>query len=228
MLMMVMTGAGIAVLVSTRSDLTIGGVTREQRMALYAAEYAVARAKGLIASQTSTVFSPTTGWTPLLTSTTLAIQNILCDPTTVPAGVAVGAQPGTVPLGDPVTGVNRFTTLFTVADSTGTPIPALTVQWRYCVHNNADDPAYLNPSYWPPTGNVSDTYDSNQHFITIEAYATAPNNASAHLTVTVGVPSLSTASGGGSYAQEGGGSTHTGAGGASEAGITVSTGVTTF
>ncbi len=110
-------------------------------MALYAAEYAVARAKGLIASQTVQMYNSTNGWTPLLTAPFAFIQNILCDPTSVPAGVAVGAQPGTVPLGDPVTGVNPYLTLFQVADSTGTPIPNQLVQWRYCVHNNADDPA---------------------------------------------------------------------------------------
>jgi hypothetical protein len=222
MLMMVMTGAGIAVLVSTRSDLTIGGVTREQRMALYAAEYAVARAKGLIASQTVQMYNATNGWTPMLTAPFAFIQIILCDPNSVPAGIPVGAQPGTVPLA-----ANTPQTLFQVTDSTGTPIPNQLVQWQYCVHNNADDPAYLVlPG--PPTGNVNDMLDNQQHFITIEAYGTAPNNASAHLTITVGVPSLNTTGGTSSYAQEGAGSTHTGAGGSAESGIAVGTGVTTF
>ncbi len=211
--MVVMTGTAIGVLVASQSDLNLAGVGREQQMALYAAEYAVARAKGFIASQQVAPFNAVNGWNGLLQSPDPAVQATLCQ-TTVGA-----AQPGTA--------VNAAfvpvpASLYTIADRSGTPISGQNITWSYCVHNNAEDPGYLAPATAGVfTGNTDDSRDP-QHLIVIEGYGRAPNNAQVHLSVHVGVPTLNTTGGVQSYAQEGSGAAHTGQGGASEAGITVS------
>ena len=76
--MMVMTGTAIGVLIASQSDVNLAGVGREQQQALYAAEYAVARAKGLVSYQTISMFNTTNGWTGLLTDPFPDIQAALC------------------------------------------------------------------------------------------------------------------------------------------------------
>src|SRR5262245_15188111 len=72
MLMMIMIGVAAGVALTTQEDLSVSGQDREQQMAFYAAEYAVARAKDYLTS--SSVYSNATGWTPLLA----AGGNVLC------------------------------------------------------------------------------------------------------------------------------------------------------
>jgi Tfp pilus assembly protein PilX len=110
------------------------------------------------------------------------------------------------------------------------------VSWNYCIHNNADDPAYFapgNPGLCTPvlpSGTTGDTYDTCdlQHRIIVEAYGTAPNNARSRLTVTIGTPALNVNLGASSYAQEANGSEHVGNGGAAEQGVAVGSGITAF
>lgn len=216
--MVVMTGTAISVLLASQTDLNLAGVTREQQMALYAAEYAVARAKSLIASQTVPMYNSATGWNGLLTAPFQVLQDALCDPN---AGVAVpGAAPGRTPKA-----VHPTQIFYTLPDKSGNASPTgqgLDVTWNFCIHNNADDPGYLDP-LGLPDGNTNDARDP-QHLIVIEAFGAAPNGAQVQLSVTVGQPTLNTTGGTSSYAQEGAGGVHTGEGGSSEAGIVVTGG----
>jgi len=217
LLMVVMTGTAIGVLIAGQTDLNLAGISREQQLALHAAEYAAARGKALIASQTQPMFDATTGWNGLLLSTSTPIVNAMCSTT---LGVATpGSTPGVRPQGAPVL-------LYSLRDRSGVVIPGADVQWSYCIHNNADDPGYLAP-IGVPNGNVDDSRDV-QHLLVIEGYGWAPNGASARISVTVGTPTLNSNGGVGSYAQEGAGGVHTGEGGANEAGISVGSGRVTF
>lgn len=221
MLMMVMSGTAISVLLASQTDLNLSGVTREQQMALYAAEYGVARAKSLIASQTLLPpWNATSGWNPLLTTTDPTLLAALCDPV---VGVPLaGATPGLMPKA-----AHPISLFYTLTDKSGNPAPqgqGQDVSWNFCIHNNADDPGYLNPTVVGVyTGNTDDSRDS-QHLIVIEAYGYAPNGAFVQLSVTTGNPSMNATGGTGSYAQEAAGSQHTGESGAGEAGITVTSG----
>lgn len=212
-LMLVMIGVAGGTLFLTQAGLSTVGQDREQAMAFYAAEYAAAEAKAFLASD-PTFFNSSTGWTPLLSSTVPANVARLCQP-------VGGAQPGISPKG-------AFPIYYTTASGN--------VSWNYCIHNNADDPAYYAPSNPTlctpalPAGTTGDTYDSCdlQHRIIVEAYGIAPNNSRSRLTITIGTPALNVNLGASSYAQEANGSEHVGNGGAAEQGIAVGSGITTF
>ncbi|MEO6953301.1 MAG: hypothetical protein ABI321_15990 [Polyangia bacterium] len=208
-----MTGTAIGVLVASQSDLNLAGVGREQQMALYAAEYSVARAKGFIASQTVAMFNAVNGWNGFLQSPDPTVQAVFCLQTNSPA-----SQPGTTVKTSwvPVPAV-----LYTMTDHSGAVITGQDVKWSYCIHNNAEDPGYLAPATAGVfTGDTDDSRDP-QHLLTIEGYGWAPNNAYVHLSVNVGVPTLNTTGGTQSYAQEGSGAAHTGASGTADTGVAV-------
>jgi type II secretory pathway pseudopilin PulG len=64
------------------------------------------------------------------------------------------------------------------------------VRWRWCIHNNADDLAYLDPGGSAPPGCVGKTGDvcderDPLHLVTIEAWSLA-GAAQSHLVVNVG------------------------------------------
>jgi Tfp pilus assembly protein PilX len=200
LLVMVMVGVAAAVAMTTQEDLSVSGQDREQKTAFYAAEYAVAMGQDFLISQT---YNPSTGWTALLSSASVQ----LCTPLD-------GKSPGTVPQAN-----NTKQKLFSIVlpdGTTGDPI-----QYQFCIHNNADDPAYFATT---PNG---DTTDSDvPHYIVVEGYgyfgANPPYKATAHVTLVVGKPSQLTPNST-DYAQIGGGPQHTGNAGASEAGITINT-----
>ena len=223
MLMAVLiTTAGI-MLWTTQGGIAVTGITREQTLALEAAEYSVAQAKALIASQNPSLFNSTTGWTPLLTSSSTTITNMLC----ANAAGNTATAPGTAVK----TATNPWNNLF--VDGSGAQIVgAPPAQWRFCIHNNADDPHYLDTAGNAPAnianGEINDQRDP-QHLLVIEGYGTGPNGAAAHVTVTVGTPTLNATTGSGdSYAQEGGGAAHSGSAGASESGTTLTSGSVSF
>ena len=223
MLMALMITTAGMMLWTTQGGIAVTGIGREQTLALEAAEYSVARAKALISSQSPALFNSTTGWTPLLTSSSTAITDVLC----ANAAGNTATAPGTTVK----TATNPWNNLF--VDASGIQIVgAAAAQWRFCIHNNADDPHYLDTvGNTPPNvanGEINDQRDP-QHLLAIEGYGTGPNGAAAHVTVLVGTPTLSAPTGGGdSYAQEGGGATHSGSAGTSESGTTVTSGSVTF
>lgn len=171
-LIIVMVGMAAGVALTTQEDLSVAGQDREAQMAFYAAEYAAARGKDFLCTSGFYDTIGGTGWTPLLSSG----NAYLC------ASVG-GASPGIAPGSS-----NVKATYFTL--STGD-----TVQWQFCVHNNADDPGYLDPTNNTPAnvanGDTSDTRDGS-HYVVIEGYGFAPNNAQARIAVEVAAPSTTT------------------------------------
>jgi hypothetical protein len=229
MLIMIMVGAAAGVMLSTQQDLSVAGQDRESLQAFYAAEYAVAQGKDYLANQGVLAF--TSSWNPLLTSSDLH----LC------TGGPTGSNP-TAPGRNPATnnpwvefeaGTTATTMLqpFTVA---GTASGGAKVQWRWCVHNDPDDPAYLNGATWSVSGNTDDSHDPSG-FIVIEGYGqvipigptTPVPVSSGHVWVTVGKPVGSNSTPQNCYSQEGGCGSHSSNGGALEQNITVLTSTST-
>jgi hypothetical protein len=216
LLVVLMVGAAATLLMTMSSQLQTAGQDRAQALALYAAEHAIAQGKAYIASKPND-YSVTLGWTSFLTDT--ANANVLC----VSNGASAAAPTPTPRSANPATSL--------MLDSAGNPITT----WQYCIHNNADDPGYLDPANNTPAGTyngeVSDSRDQ-QHYLVIEGYGVMLAGGSAiansHLTVTIGIPTTSGSLGNDTYAQEGGGAAHGGATGAGEVGITVGSGSVSF
>jgi Tfp pilus assembly protein PilX len=209
MLIAAMVGLSAGAVLTTQKELHVAASDREGRLALGAAEVAVAQGKAWLASRS---YDPTTGWTALLTDPTAA--NYLCAP------VTGGATPGTTPK-----------TANVATDLQMAPDGSVLSRWQFCVHNNADDPAYLDVSHnspaGAPRGDVDDSRDP-KHQLTVEAFGYGPNQAAVHLRVTVQAPTLSTTSSSNAYAQEGGGAQHLGAVASAENGVSVGTGSVSF
>lgn len=191
MLIIVMVGISAGVLLSMRRELQVAGEDRERRIAFYAAEYAVAQGMAFLANE---IYDTATGWTGTLNGATAVQQRQLCQP-------IGGAAPGTNPKPE-----NTWTPLQLAPD--GTTLS----EWRFCVHNNAEDPGYLVAS--PPNGDTTDANDLPHHLITIEAWGRGPqasnNGAIVRLTVTVGGATLNTRLATNAYAQEGVNAAHSG------------------
>jgi len=193
MLIIVMVGISAGVLLSMRRELQVAGEDRERRIAFYAAEYAVAQGMAFLANE---IYDTTTGWTGTLNGATAAQQRQLCQP-------IGGAAPGTNPKPE-----NTWTPLQVAPD--GTTLS----EWRFCIHNNPEDPGYLTASGVAPTGDTSDAADNPHHLITIEAWGRGPqasnNGAIVRLTVTVGGAILNNRLATNAYAQEGVNAAHSG------------------
>jgi type II secretory pathway pseudopilin PulG len=183
LLIMVMVGLAAAVMTTTQGDLQVAGTDREGAIAFYAAEAGVAYAKDWLSAQS--VPTGNNAFSAVLASG--AVQ--ICAP-------AVGPPPGSTPGTQPQ--VANVPVVY-LKDAANNPI----TWYRFCVHNNVDDPNYINLS-----GN-GDTVDSDGK-VTIESYGTGPNNTLARVAATVAV---STAQVGVSdYSQQGGGGTKQGRG----------------
>ncbi len=223
MLIIVMVGAAATVMLSTQQDLSVAGQDREALESFYAAEYAVAQAKDYIASLTTVFWGGAgPGWTPLLSSGIVQ----LC----APKGVA---SPPTAP-GTQLQATNPYNNAWSIpTPATGTNVFAIgtnSVQWAWCVHNDAEDINYIDST--KDTGGVTgDNNDANDayHQIVIEGYGqivpTGVTNpvplAKAHVTVYIGPPGNAPTVADSCYQQPGGCGTKTGNGGASEQNITV-------
>lgn len=210
LLMIVMVGAAATVILSTQQDLSVAGQDREALQAFYAAEYAVAAAKDAIAAKESTYWSSATGWTPLLSSGIDELCAPSASPTTTP-GTAPRTQNGWKDFFGGTAWVN--------AESGGSG-SGPRVQYRWCVHNDAEDRGYANASA------TADTTDDASHVITIEGYGhvTDDSNADlalAHVWVEIGSPSGTPTVYDNCYSQEGGCGAHGGSNGAIESGISV-------
>ncbi|HWE31236.1 MAG TPA: pilus assembly PilX N-terminal domain-containing protein [Polyangia bacterium] len=174
MLMTVMVGVAATVILSTQQDLSVAGQDREALQAFYAAEYGVAQAKDFLAGALASDginaarFVAGGGWTPILAQVT-----------------AAGAAPGCA------TGP-----LQPSARMAWRPLDG-SVRWSFCIHNNSDDLAYLDPGGSVPAGCIGKSADACDerdplHVITIEAWG-ASASAQAHVAVDVAGPALATA-----------------------------------
>jgi Tfp pilus assembly protein PilX len=225
MLIIVMVGAAATVMLSTQQDLSVAGQDREALQAFYAAEYAVAQAKDYLTGL-STVFwtGTTTGWTGLLSS---GIPQ-LCKT----SGIAMPtgpASPVQLQAGDPFSDAWKIQTGTTSSFFIGNS----TVQWAWCVHNDAEDLSYINTALnsGGATGDTSDVNDP-YHQVVIEAFGqivpqgvTSPVPlAKAHITVYVGPPGgVPSVMANCSYGQGGGCAAKTDNGGAQEQNINLTT-----
>lgn len=173
MLITMMVGVAAAVILSTQQDLSVAGQDREALQSFYAAEYAVAQAKDFLAATlagrgiNAANFAAGGGWTPILTQVTAA---------GVPQGCATGPLNATARMAwQTLSASTRFT---------------------YCIHNNSDDIAYLDPGGSTPPGCVllsADVCDQRDplHLVTIEAWG-GSSTAQTHLAVDVGGVALRT------------------------------------
>jgi hypothetical protein len=217
MLIIVMVGAAGTVMLSTQQDLSVAGQDRESLQSFYAAEYAVAQAKDYLATLSTTFWSSSTGWTPLLSS---GIAQ-LCGPT----GASPPLKPGTLPTSNNAWNDYPGSTFYVNGASSG----GAKVQWRYCFHNDPDDPAYLDAN--GPGAVSGDTNDTNDpaHQLVIEGFGqvipVGPTNptalASAHVWVYLQSPSGVPTVQANCYSQEGGCGAHTSNGGVQEQNIGV-------
>jgi hypothetical protein len=218
LLIVLLVGAALTLMSGVSSEFLVAGQDREQASALYAAEYAIGRAKALIAAKPGD-YTVSGHWTPLLTDA--SVQQYLCGSPT-----ATSSTPdcsATSPSVQPLLAAGNPYSAFAA--------PLANVSWVFCIHNNAEDPGYLDPIHnstpGTPNGTCSDSRDPDS-LIVIEAYGTGPNGALAHLSVTIGAPAVNGNLGSDSYAQEGGGATHTGASNTNEKGISIGSGSTSF
>lgn len=235
MLMIVMVGIAATVILSTQQDLSVAGQDREQLQAFYAAEYAVAQAKDYLQKQVpvATVgnFTLTGGWTTVLQTVNAA---------GVPQGCASGPSglPAT-PL-SPRMGWQEYNKANGAVEPFQIPATGTSnnhVMWRYCIHNNNDDIAYLDT-----TGNAAATnatasssgcggltadncdWRDPVHYVTIEAWGAFPVDATtklpvqgaavAHLAANIGPPTPRTLIPlANDYSQEGASGSHNNNGG---------------
>jgi hypothetical protein len=175
LLIMVMVGLAAAVMTTTQGDLKVAGNDREGALSFYAAEAGVAFAKDWLAQQN--VPTGNSAFSGILGAG--GVQ--LCAPSSVPG------TPGLLPQGGQAAVAYH-------KDQGGN-----TITWyRWCLHNNVDDPNYLNALA------TADTTDSDGK-VTVESYGSGPNNTQAHVAVTVAVSFSSVAVG--DYGQQGGGGT---------------------
>jgi hypothetical protein len=183
LLITVMVGVAATVILSTQRDLSGAGQDREALQAFYAAEHAVAQAKDFLAGAaaargiTQASFAAGGGWTPILTQLD-----------------AAGAAPGCA------SGPSNATPRMPWSDFAGGAfvVGGGNVRWRFCIHNNADDVAYLDPGGAVPAGCVGKTGDvcderDPLHLVTIEAWGAA-GAAQSHLVVNVGNVAMRTSS----------------------------------
>ena len=162
----------------------------------------------------------------MLNSSNLQVNKYLCQPLQPPPGAP---RPGT----KPNAALNPATDLYFYPQGGKT-------QWSFCLHNNADDPAYIDSSVYSvapggvPQGDTNDGLDP-LGLLVIEGYGSMFESttatiasATAHVAVTITQPKLNGGSGYDSYAQEGPGAAHTGSSNANETGVVVGSGGTTI
>jgi hypothetical protein len=235
LLVSVMVGVAGGVLLSTQEDLNVSGGDREQQMAFYAAEYALVQGQTYALQQVKQTMMASWApaqWSPVL----VALQ----------PGTNLNGCNGSAALPGPRMGWQDFRApgnVMTAPYPTKANSPAGTAQWRYCIHNNADDPAFLDPNgnavldssgnavcpampLTDGTGNTCDYRDFNS-YITVEGWGAYPVDGSgtpvpgaafAHLSVNLGKPGGQMNLGADCYSQEGGCGSHTGNAGALENG----------
>jgi hypothetical protein len=171
MLITVMAGVAGTVILSTQQDLSVAGQDRETLAASYAAEAGVAQAKDWLAARLAA-----DGITPAGFAAGGGWTPILGELASAPEGCATGPLPASARRAwTSLDGSARFT---------------------FCVHNDANDIAFLDPGGAVPAGcaglrgDVCDERDP-RHVITIEAWG-ASATAQAHVAVDVASPSLAT------------------------------------
>lgn len=234
MLVIVMIGVAAAVILSTQEDLAVSGQDREALTAFYAAEYGVAQAKDWLAGKVKAQWpggaQTFTDWGPILAQVT-------------PAGVTQGCTTVGGVVKFPVTarmspqdynglnGATGPTDVFTLGPGN--------VMWTYCIHNNADDVAYLDTAGnagAPCNGATGDNCDARDalHLLTIDAWGYFPVDATknppqplpgaavSHIAVNIPppIPKPAVPIGNCSYGVEGGCGAHSGNSGADNGNVT--------
>jgi hypothetical protein len=231
MLVIIMIGVAAAVMLSTQEDLAVSGQDREALTAFYSAEYGVAQAKDWLSAAIKAqwpIASSFTDWGPILTTLRSPGVTQGCLPTTAGA-MTWPVQP------------RMNWQEYNAAGGTSDPWPATGpghVMWRFCIHNNADDIAYLDTAGdtgAPCNGATGDTCDAREgapgaalHTITVDAWGAfpvdpttnpptpLPGAAVAHVAVNLSppVPKNTTPVGNCGYGVEGGCGAHAGNSGA--------------
>ncbi|MDB4965325.1 MAG: hypothetical protein JWN44_1014 [Myxococcales bacterium] len=205
MLMIVMVGAAATVILSTQQDLSVAGGDREGLQAFYAAEYAVAVAKDYLGGNVLALWNSGTGWTPLLRS-----------------GIKELCGANSVPISTNTWNEFKGSTFYTAGTSGGAK-----VQYRWCVRNDPDDLAYVDPTVLASgeTAAQTDTYDQG-HYVEIHGFgqlvnASGPALASGEVWIIIGGPQGIPATPDNCYSQEGGCGGHESNSGSSETSIGV-------
>jgi hypothetical protein len=211
MLMIVMVGVAATVILSTQQDLSVAGQDREALQAFYAAEYGVAAAKDYLAALSSTFYSGGSGWSLLLRS---GVPQLCQGPGPLAGS---GAQPSAQnPWRD-------FAQTFFVNGVAGAP----RVQYRFCVFNDPEDLAYVDPKY-VDASQTADTTDKDPYYIVIHGFGQVTTGsgsplAFSHVWVVVGAPQGAPPVPETCYSQEGGCGSHEANGGTGETGVGVLT-----
>lgn len=224
MLVIVMIGVAGAVILSTQEDLAVSGQDREALTAFYAAEYGVAQAKDWLYGKALAQWTPITNfndWGAILVQLRSAGVQQGCLPTgggnvTWPVQPRMAWQDYNKNSGGGVS-VDQFS------------LGPGNVMWRYCIHNNADDLAYLDTAGnvgAPCNGANGDTCDARDalHLVTVDAWGVFPVDANgvplpgaalSHVAANIAppLPNQLLAVGNCSYGVEGGCGDHSGNGG---------------
>ncbi len=171
LIIIVMVGIAAGVMVTTQGDVQVSGAAREAKVAFYAAQAGLAQAEDYLLVKSGGGGS----WTQFLASG----DPKLCGP---------------INTGQPI-GPPRCPTAQNPVDNTFDPSRQAGV--RYCIHNNAIDPRYVD-------NGVSGSGDLNDgdNIITVESWGYGANNAMAHLVMDVRFPAGTQRRF--SYAQQGG------------------------
>jgi type II secretory pathway pseudopilin PulG len=211
------------VLLTTQEDLAVAGQDRESLTSFYAAEYAVAQAKDWIAKQMQTVDPgltnfPVSGWGPLLAVLATANEGCKSGPATL----------ATAPIAPRMSwrdfnGPNGAKRPFTLGPGNA--------MFQFCIHNNSDDPAYLDVAGNTGTacsGKDGDSCDARDplHYLAVDVWGAFPVDANTgqplsgaaitHLAINIGPPTLRQLASVGSCSYssvEGGCGSHSGNGG---------------
>jgi hypothetical protein len=207
MLMIVMVGAAATVILSTQQDLSVAGGDREALQSFYAAEYAVAVAKDYIAGNVLAFWTSGPGWTPLLSS-----------------GLKELCGANSDPIATNVWNDFKGSTFFASGATSGGGVK---VQYRWCVRNDPDDLAYVDPTVLTSgeTANTSDAHDPG-HNIEIHGFGQVVNSAGPALAasevwIIIGGPQGTILVPDNCYSQEGGCGGHESNAGSSETAIGV-------
>jgi hypothetical protein len=171
MLITVMAGVAGTVILSSQRGLSLAGQDREALSAFYAAEDGVAQAKDWLAAQLAA-----DGVTPATFAERGGWTTILARLAHAPEGCATGP-------------------LHASARRDSSALDAST-RFTFCIHNDADDVAFVDPGGTTPPGCVGKTADvcderDPRHALTIEAWGVSVA-AQAHVAVDVASPALTT------------------------------------
>jgi Tfp pilus assembly protein PilX len=230
LLVVLMVGVAAQVLLSTQEDVAVSGQDRESLTSFYAAEYGVAQAKDWLEKQTQTLYptlSNFSDWNLVLgvLQPTAVLQGCKFGPSTLSANPITPRMTW-----QEYNGQNGVVSAYNLG--------GLHAMWKFCIHNNSDDPAYLDSAHNADPGSncstagvqpiAGDSCDGRDplHYLTVDAWGAfpvdpvslqpLPGASMTHLAVNIGTPAprIVTGVGNCSYHVEGGCGSHVSNGGA--------------